>query len=253
MKRSQKYGVLRWKDVSIHEETESIVAKAAAGQACVIAVGPLVLFATGSRDAWMLDPKSGTALQLARDGEALVVNITETDRRFSVEWTSRFRIEGPQFIVTEVSGRSMIINGYPTAEIFRTSSARPLPQTSETWLAEILHALEDARSTKPFALATGTVLTETQLFHLAPHVALKFRGLDPSERERTRIVETALANYVVHSDPNDARYVPALDRKPGLAFALCYVAAHYAIDVLKDDEVATILSYCESNLDADRP
>lgn len=50
--------------------------------------------------------------------------------------------------------------------------ARPLPNTPDQWLKEILLAWKDARETKPFAHLTGTTLTDAKMFHLAP----LFRG-----------------------------------------------------------------------------
>jgi hypothetical protein len=37
--------------------------------------------------------------------------------------------------------------------------------------------------------------------------------------------------------------------RPILAFALCYVAAHLAIDLLKELQAEDILVYCEKHLD----
>jgi hypothetical protein len=54
--------------------------------------------------------------------------------------------------------------------------ATPLPKTPDEWLSEIELAYKDAGKTKPFALLRGQWLTNAKLFHLAPVVALKFRG-----------------------------------------------------------------------------
>ena len=43
---------------------------------------------------------------------------------------------------------------------------------------ELDKAIADARETKPFGLLTGQPITDSNLFHLAPLVCLKFRGLD---------------------------------------------------------------------------
>ena len=53
---------------------------------------------------------------------------------------------------------------------------RPLPTTTEEWLKEIGLAMSDASETKPFGILTGSPITDANLFHLAPLVALKFRG-----------------------------------------------------------------------------
>lgn len=125
----------------------------------------------------------------------------------------------------------------------------PLPRTPEAWLAEIRLALKDARETKPFALLNFMWLSEAKLFHLAPQVAFKFRGVLPPEPERKRVIETVLANYVAFTDPEDPHCIPGLDRRPELAFALCYVATHSLLELVTDAEVEAILSFCEERLD----
>ncbi len=50
-----------------------------------------------------------------------------------------------------------------------------------------------------------------------------------------------------HSDPDGIDH--GLEAKPMLAFALCYVAAHLALDLLDEQEAETILNYCEKYVD----
>lgn len=134
----------------------------------------------------------------------------------------------------------------------KKTTARPLPLDAEAWVAEIRLALKDARATKPFALLTGTILTETRLFHLAPQVAFKFRGLDLTDLEKKRVVEATLANYVVLTDRDDRRHVAGLEGNPELAFALCYVASHYFLDLVPEGEVGEIMACCEKRLGEQR-
>lgn len=125
--------------------------------------------------------------------------------------------------------------------------ARPLPSTSAGWLAEIKSAIADAQGANPFGLLTGHTVTDADLFHLAPLVALKFRGRSIRGREAKRVTETALANYVVNSDPDGIDH--SLEARPLLAFALCYVTAHLALDLLDERRAEAILTYCEEHLD----
>jgi len=101
---------------------------------------------------------------------------------------------------------------------------RPLMRTLEGWLLEIKLAIKDARETEPFSTLTGERITDANLFHLAPLVCLKFRGRKLLGREANRVRETALANYVVNSDPEGVDH--GLESKPLLAFAVCYVTTH---------------------------
>ena len=123
---------------------------------------------------------------------------------------------------------------------------RELPTTPKQWLDEIRLAIADANGTKPFGILTGHPITDADLFHLAPLVCLKFRGRKTRGSEAKRVTETALANYVANSDPDGIDH--DLETKPMLAFALCYVATHLALDLLDEKEAEAILVHCEKHL-----
>jgi hypothetical protein len=127
---------------------------------------------------------------------------------------------------------------------------RSLPRTREGWLLEIRLAIKDARETEPFSTLTGERITDANLFHLAPLVCLKFRGRKLMGREADRVTETALANYVVNSDPDGVDH--GLETKPLLAFAICYVTAHLALDLVDEQKAETILNFCEEHLEDGR-
>ena len=125
--------------------------------------------------------------------------------------------------------------------------SRQTPRNVAGWLKEIRLAIADAREAKPFGLLIGEPITDANLFHLAPLVCLKFRGRKLAGREATRVTETALANYVVNSDPEGIDH--GLESKPLLAFAVCYVTAHLALDLVDEKEAEAILNYCEEHLE----
>jgi hypothetical protein len=81
--------------------------------------------------------------------------------------------------------------------------------------------------------------------------------MDVSEKERDRIVETALANYIVNTERGplagegtDEQGVPELKMNPKLPFALCYVSAHLALDILDEDDAEQILCHYEAHCSA---
>jgi hypothetical protein len=122
------------------------------------------------------------------------------------------------------------------------------PATPDDWLDEIKLAIADARKTKPFGLLTGQRITNANLFHLAPLVCMKFRGLDYRDEElRTRVTEGALANYVANSDPDGIDH--RLEQRPLLAFSMCYIAAHYVLDLIDEEQATAALDYCDENMD----
>jgi hypothetical protein len=124
---------------------------------------------------------------------------------------------------------------------------RPNRRSVSDGLDEIKLAIADAREAEPFGRLIGEQITDANLFHLAPLVCLKFRGRKLKGREAKRVTETALANYVVNSDPDGVDH--ALESKPLLAFALCYVSAHLALGLLDEQEAEEILNYCEAHLE----
>src|SRR4051794_28760264 len=127
---------------------------------------------------------------------------------------------------------------------------RSLPRTWEGWLLEIRLAIKDARETEPVSTLTGERITDANLFHLAPLVCLKFRGRKLIGREADRVTETALANYVVNSYPYGVDH--GLETRPLLAFAICYVTAHLALDLVDEQKAETILNFCQEHLEDGR-
>lgn len=131
--------------------------------------------------------------------------------------------------------------------------SRPRPTNLDEWTKEIDEAFQDARDAKPYGRLIGQNITDADLFHMAPLVCLKFRGLDLAEKERDRVIEIALANYVVNTEPDSpaerqVQGVPDLKTKPKLAFALCYVAAHLALGLFEDDLAEQVLLRYETHL-----
>jgi hypothetical protein len=125
--------------------------------------------------------------------------------------------------------------------------SRLIPRTVAGWFDEILLAIADARGAESFGELTGQPITNANLFHLAPLVCLKFRGRKLAGREADRVTKTALANYVVNSDPDGVDH--GLESKPLLALTVCYVTAHLALDLVDEEQAESILNYCEEHLE----
>jgi hypothetical protein len=65
--------------------------------------------------------------------------------------------------------------------------------------------------------------------------------------EAERVTKVALANYVVNTDPEGIDH--GLEQRPFMAFTLCYVATHLALDLLDEEKAEAILIYCEDRLE----
>lgn len=128
---------------------------------------------------------------------------------------------------------------------------RPLPETPDAWLSEIEAAYADAVETKHFGELLGEDVAEKDLVHLAPLVSMKFRGLDANDKAlRDRVVSGALANYVANTGPGSPMH-DALQSRPKLAFALCYVTAHLVLDMIDENQADQVLDHCEEHLIGD--
>ena len=61
------------------------------------------------------------------------------------------------------------------------------------------------------------------------------------------MTEGALANYVANSDPDGIDH--GLESRSLLAFAVCYVTAHYVLDLIDEQEAEAVLGYCDQKMD----
>jgi hypothetical protein len=124
---------------------------------------------------------------------------------------------------------------------------RVQPTTPDEWLEEIELAIADASGDDVDRLIREPDKA-VNLFHLAPLVCLKFRGLDHRDEElRKKVTEGALATYVANSSADGIDH--RLDSRPLLAFAVCYITAHYVLDLIDDEQASATLDYCDENLD----
>ena len=121
-----------------------------------------------------------------------------------------------------------------------TKAKRPVPASLEAWLVEIAVAYQDAREAIPFGPAVGEPFGEAQLFHLAPMLVLKMRGLPRTARRLARATEAALASYVASRDR-----APEVFASPHISFAFCYLASHHGLGLLDEAQTEEVMDYVE--------
>jgi hypothetical protein len=121
-----------------------------------------------------------------------------------------------------------------------TFSARQFPQHPVEWLHEIDDAYRDAHETLPFMPLVGVMPSENKLFHLAPRVAVKFRGL-PLSRIDTA-TEAALSSYVASQELAGSAF-----DDPYLAFAFCYLASHFGLGLISEECIQEVMAFLEEN------
>ena len=111
-------------------------------------------------------------------------------------------------------------------------------------VTEIALAYRDASEAIPFGPAAGAELTEKELFHLAPLVCLKRRGIKRTRAKQQVVTEAALSTYVANQEVHGSDL-----SNPIMAFSVCYVASHYALSLLDEKESEGILEFIEEHLD----
>ncbi|MBI4860589.1 MAG: hypothetical protein HY815_10045 [Candidatus Riflebacteria bacterium] len=110
---------------------------------------------------------------------------------------------------------------------------RPLFTTPEEWLDEILAAWDEAGKRN---------VANTEPYHLASVVCLKFRGRQLTGPRAERVAKIALANYHVNTD-RDTDTARDIKSNPRFAFALCYLASHLALDLVEEYTIDTVIEH----------
>jgi len=123
--------------------------------------------------------------------------------------------------------------------------SRPIPTSNEQWLSELSDAYLDAKAAMPFGSVQGTEISEADLFHIAPLVCLKFRGIQASEENRKKATDAAIGSYIANEEANNGILKNAV-----MAFSFCYILAHYGLKLLNDEASQHILLYIEHHLDS---
>ncbi len=71
---------------------------------------------------------------------------------------------------------------------------------------------------------------------------MKFRGIERTKANVDKATEAMLSSYVATEDQTDGIFA-----NPSLAFSFGYLASHYGMGLLTDDEVTEIMDYLEDN------
>ena len=116
------------------------------------------------------------------------------------------------------------------------------PASANDWLIEIAEAYKDAQEAIPFGPAAGVDITERELFHIAPLVCIKFRGLSRSKNNIKKATEAALSSYVATEELPDG-----ITKSPYLSFAFCYIASHFGLNLIQENEASEVIQYVEEH------
>ena len=115
-----------------------------------------------------------------------------------------------------------------------------MPSTPKQWLSEIAVAYLDAQEAKPFGIFVGQKMTENDLFHMAPAICLKARGIKAINIDKA--TEAMLSSYIGTKDQ-----VEDVFRNPYLLFGFAYLASHFGMELLAEEKVSEIMEYLEEH------
>ena len=117
-----------------------------------------------------------------------------------------------------------------------------IPQTKSEWIEEIAEAYRDAEEAIPFGKFVGKNIEEKDFFHMAPAICLKFRGIKRTKAKLEKTTEAALSSYVATKDS-----IEHILDDHHISFAFCYLASHFALDLVDEQEVNEIMEYIEAH------
>ncbi len=117
-----------------------------------------------------------------------------------------------------------------------------MPHAPDDWISEIAEAYYDAYKSMLFGIFAGQKITEKELFHMTPQLCLKFRGIQRTKANVDKATEAMLASYVATEDQTECIF-----NNPHLAFGFGYLASHYGMGLLREDEISEIMEYLEGH------
>ena len=113
-----------------------------------------------------------------------------------------------------------------------------MPKSLSEWLEEIASAYLDAREAIPYGNFVEQAITDKDLYHMAPAVCLKFRGVKKSKKVLEEATIAALRSYsVMQKSAGDLLDIPQI------AFAFCYLASHFGLDLIDEDVVNSVMEF----------
>lgn len=109
--------------LSLNSEVEKIQKAAVERKNSLYTLGVFVFFSTDSGDGWLLEVSEMDALQVAKDGEAINVEIEEKEETIEVNWSHKFSVKNKLFQVKDYkSKKSTSYPNYPGNRIAKAVS-----------------------------------------------------------------------------------------------------------------------------------
>jgi hypothetical protein len=126
--------------------------------------------------------------------------------------------------------------------IMKNKKSTNMPYTPSDWLSELSEAYFDAYESIPFGILVGQKISEKELFHMAPQICLKMRGIERSKANVDKATEAMLTSYLATQDQ-----IEGIFNNPHIAFGFAYLASHYGIGLLLEEDVSEIMAFLEGH------
>ncbi|MEW6500636.1 MAG: SEC-C metal-binding domain-containing protein [Thermodesulfobacteriota bacterium] len=128
---------------SLNQAVALLQQDAAAKRDALKALGVFVLFSTASGDGWLLEVTEMDAIQVARGGESLAVEIVENPETIEINWTHKFAVRNKNFVLTAYADKSeQVTTDYPTQRI--AAAIKKIMKRIPPELLQKLHVAEEA-------------------------------------------------------------------------------------------------------------
>jgi hypothetical protein len=104
--------------ISVSQEVEKLQEAAGAKQETIKSVGVFNFITTADGDGWLLELSDKDALQVAKAGEKLNVEISENPETIEVNWSHRFEIKDKKFTTTSYADNTIEVHqNFPHAAV----------------------------------------------------------------------------------------------------------------------------------------
>ena len=96
--------------VSVSKEVETLQESAASKNETIKSIGVFIFISTAEGDGWLLELSDMDALQVAKGGEKIEVEIAESSETIEVNWSHRFEIKDKRFTTTAYSDNKIEVH-----------------------------------------------------------------------------------------------------------------------------------------------
>ena len=127
---------------SLNSEVAGLQQTAAEKRDTLKILGVFILFSTAEGDAWVLEVTEMDAIQVAKGGKAVSVEIVENAETIEINWTHKFAVKNKKFVLTAYADKSeQVIDHYPTQRI--TAALKKIMKRIPPELLERIHVSEE--------------------------------------------------------------------------------------------------------------